>query len=104
MDNALNPRMTKYAVAKITEVVCGQTYKSAGIGPEQVFMTSHNPTGMDAFDLFDETQRIFVVKRSEQGYTDVTRITPSKAQTREEWIKLSAGRSLSELWISGEIP
>lgn len=66
-------------------------------------MTSHNPTAADAFDLFDDRNRIFVVKRQD-GRTVVNRLKPPDGMTKEEWITLRAGRSLSELWIEGQIP
>ena len=67
-------------------------------------MTSHNPTAMDAFDIFDDRFRIFVVVRDNNGYTKVNRLKVPDKLSREEWVSLHAGRSLSELWISGEIP
>ena len=104
VDSALNPRMTKFAVSKIISVTLDDAYKSASLGPNQVFLTSHNPTAMDPFDIFDDRLRIFIVKRNEQGHTEISRLKPTPGHTREDWIKLSAGRSLSELWIANEIP
>jgi AAA15 family ATPase/GTPase len=104
VDNALNPRMTKVAVDKLIKSVLDEELKSLDIGPKQVFMTSHNPTAMDAFDIFDEKQGIFVVSRNEDGHSVVNRIKPPNEITKEKWIERSGGRSLSELWISGDIP
>ena len=72
-------------------------------GPRQVFLTSHNPTSLDAFDLFDEDQRVFVVERNEDGHTTVTRLKPRQGMTREEWQQAKNGRNLSQLWLDGEI-
>jgi hypothetical protein len=69
-----------------------------------VFLTSHNPTALDAFDLFDDNQRIFVVSRDAKGITTITRLQPEKGWTRSDWIKAMEGRSLSERWIENEIP
>jgi predicted ATPase len=103
VDNALNPRMTKYAVSKIIgSMECKN--KNQNFGPKQVFMTSHNPTAMDAFDLFDDDLRIFVVSRNDDGHTTVNRLQPPKGITREDWVIKQDGRALSELWIAGEIP
>ena len=104
VDNALNPRMTKFAVSKIINMTTHRSFKKVGLGPDQVFMTSHNPTAMDAFDIFDDRFRIFVVVRDNNGYTKVNRLKVPDKLSREEWVSLHAGRSLSELWISGEIP
>lgn len=98
VDSALNPRMTKFAVSKIIEVVLAKNED------RQVFMTSHNPTAMDAIDLFDDRTRIFTLSRNDEGHTIVKRITAPKNMSREEWIEKKGGRSLSELWISDEIP
>lgn len=104
VDNALNPALTTKVISKIINVVTGDEFRSENIGPEQVFMTSHNPTSLDAFDLFNEEQRVFVVKRDDEGRTIVERLRPPPRVSRERWVEISGGRSLSELWISGKIP
>lgn len=99
VDSALNPRMTKFAVSKIIDVVLSRENED-----RQVFMTSHNPTAMDAIDLFDDRTRIFTLSRDNDGHTIVKRVAPPKNMSREEWIDKKGGRSLSELWIADEIP
>ncbi|MGD9738966.1 MAG: AAA family ATPase [Bauldia sp.] len=103
VDNALDPKMTRLVIEKIIRATVDPVFEDAGLGPRQVFMTSHNPTAADAFDLFDDRNRIFVVKRQD-GRTVVNRLKPPDGMTKEEWITLRAGRSLSELWIEGQIP
>ncbi|WP_299978141.1 ATP-binding protein [Devosia sp. 66-22] len=100
VDSALNPRMTQYAVSSIVDL----TKESEHSRERQVFMTSHNPTAMDAIDIFDDATRIFTVSRGQDGYSQVTRIRPPDGLTREQWIAKKAGRSMSELWLAGEIP
>lgn len=104
VDNALNPSITRKLLETIIKVTCDDRYRSNNIGPEQVFFTSHNPTSLDAFDIFDKNQRVFVVMRDEQdGSTTVTPLVPPKNMTRDEWTKNAGGKSLSELWIENKI-
>lgn len=104
IDNALNPSITKKLLETIINTACDEKYRSNNIGPEQVFLTSHNPTSLDAFDIFDDNQRIFVVARDKQdGSTRVNRLRPPSNTTKADWIKASNGKNLSELWIEGKI-
>lgn len=104
VDNALNPAMTTRMLSTLIEATCSPEFKEEGIGPEQVFLTSHNPTALDAFDLFDDDQRVFVVSRSDKtGETVVTRLKPAEGWTRTDWIKAAGGKALSELWIEDRI-
>lgn len=102
VDNALNPRMTTTLLKKIIDVSTGDEFKKNNIGPEQVFLTSHNPTSLDAFDLFDDDQRIFIVSRdSKSGSVNITRLQPNGGWTKSDWIEANNGRALSEMWIEG---
>lgn len=104
VDNALNPSITKKLLETIIKTACDEKYRSNNIGPEQVFLTSHNPTSLDAFDIFDDNQRIFVVARDKQdGSTRINRLQPPSNTTKLDWIKASNGKNLSELWIEGKI-
>lgn len=104
IDNALNPAITRKLLETVIKVISGEEYRSQDIGPEQVFFTSHNPTSLDAFDLFDDNQRVFVVMRDElDGSTKVTRLKPSPGMTKADWIREKNGKNLSELWIEGKI-
>ena len=103
VDNALNPRMTRRLLEAIIEITKKSSEKGLSCGPRQVFLTSHNPTSLDAFDLFDEDQRVFVVERNEDGHTTVTRLKPRQEMTPEEWQQAKNGRNLSQLWLDGEI-
>jgi len=103
VDNALNPRMTRQMVNSVIRSVKQKQKYALDIGPDQVFLTSHNPTALDAFDIFDDEQRIFVVSRDGRGHTLVERLKPSEDMTRQEWDLAMKGRNLSQLWIDGEI-
>jgi predicted ATPase len=104
IDNSLNPSITKKLLETIIKTTCDEKYRLNNIGPEQVFLTSHNPTSLDAFDIFDNNQRIFVVSRDKQdGSTRINRLQPPPNTTKIDWIKASNGKNLSELWIEGKI-
>lgn len=103
VDNALNPRMTRRLLEAIIEITKESSEKGLSCGPRQVFLTSHNPTSLDAFDLFDDDQRVFVVDRNQDGHTTATRLKPRQRMTREEWQQAKNGRNLSQLWLDGEI-
>ncbi|MDD4930013.1 MAG: ATP-binding protein [Gallionella sp.] len=104
IDNALNPSITKKLLETIIKTACNDEFRSNNIGPEQVFLTSHNPTSLDAFDIFEDDQRIFVVSRDKQdGSTKIDRLQPPKNTTKADWIKAAGGKNLSELWIEGKI-
>lgn len=104
VDNALNPKLTRKLVEQILRVTKLSLDNNTDWGARQVFLTSHNPTALDAFDLFDDDQRVFVVRRNEKGYTTVERLRPHPSQTREQWQLAKNGRNLSQVWLDGDIP
>lgn len=103
IDNALNPYLTRKMIEKLIGIVQHVHDTKLDFGPKQIFMTSHNPTSLDAFDIFDENQRIFVVGRNEDGATIATRLQPASNMTKEEWSVASGGRNLSQMWLDGLI-
>ncbi|MFA6123642.1 MAG: AAA family ATPase [Sphingomonas sp.] len=104
VDNALNPKLTRKLVETIIEVCSRSQNQSSDVGAKQVFLTSHNPTALDAFDIFDDDQRVFVVRRNDKGHTVADRLTQPKGASREDWELMKAGRNLSQLWLDGDIP
>ena len=66
-------------------------------------MTTHNPTTLDAIDLFNMQHRLFVVNRNDKGHTEINRIMPPANFTRETWVEEYKGMRLSEIWLSGLI-
>ena len=103
VDNGLNPAMTRKMIEKIIEITAEASTNEFECGPRQVFLTSHNPTALDAFDLFESEQRVFVVGRNNIGHTEITRLKPADGVTREDWVATHHGNSLSKLWIEGTI-
>jgi hypothetical protein len=104
VDSGLNPRLTRRLIEHIIRICDLSHDNESSLGLRQVFLTSHNPTALDAFDLFDDNQRIFVVKRNEKGHTTATPLQPSDKMTREEWEIAKGSRNLSQLWLDGDIP
>ncbi len=104
VDSSLNPKMTRKLVEQIIRVASTTAGKDISLGARQVFLTSHNPTALDAFDLFNEDQRVFVVSRNKRGHTKVNRLKPHSRKTREEWQLAMNGRNLSQVWLDGDIP
>lgn len=104
VDSGLNPKLTRKLVEQILEVAKVSAERSTTLGAKQVFLTSHNPTALDAFDLFDEDQRVFIVQRNEQGHTVAKRLQPNAKQTRQDWQLAMNGRNLSQVWLDGDIP
>ena len=103
VDSALNPRMTRSLLETVIDTTRDAAAHDLHCGPRQVFLTSHNPTSLDAFDLFDDDQRVFVVERNDVGHTVVNRLRPSPGMSRDDWEEAKNGRNLSQLWLDGEI-
>ena len=103
VDSSLNPKMTRSLIETVIETTKKSCDGNLSCGPRQVFLTSHNPTSLDAFDLFDDIQRVFVVERNSDGHTVVNRLKPRDGMSRQEWYEAKNGRNLSQLWIDGEI-
>ena len=96
VDHYLNPGAAQKLMFQIGAVL--RRY------PErQVFFTTHSPTALDAVDLFDDDQRLFVVERGKDGGTEVRRIQPPAGTTREQWEEKYGYMKLSEIWLSGAI-
>lgn len=103
VDNALNPRMTRLMLEKVIEIVNAVHEQNFDFGPKQIFLTSHNPTSLDAFDLFNPDQRIFIVNRDKDGSTCVTRLEAPLGMDRNEWTVQAQGKNLSQLWLEEKI-
>ena len=103
VDSSLNPKITRSLIETVIETTKKSYDGNLSCGPRQVFLTSHNPTSLDAFDLFDDIQRVFVVERNSDGHTVVNRLKPRDGMSRQEWYEAKNGRNLSQLWIDGEI-
>lgn len=103
IDSALNPKITRKLLETLIATTCDSENIGSVFGPEQVFLTSHNPTSLDAFDIFNDDQRIFVLMRDDDGSSKITRLRPPAGMQKSDWIKKSNGKNLSEMWIEGQI-
>jgi AAA15 family ATPase/GTPase len=88
IESCLNPRICRELI-KVLAQIAAETNK-------QAIITTHNPAILDGLNLHDENQALFVVKRSDEGYTKAERIR-LKPQVDGEQLKLS------ELWMRGHL-
>ena len=79
------------------------TINDTSLGARQVFLTSHNPTALDAVDLFNEDRRVFVVGREKNGHTKIFPLKPNPNVSREDWQAYMKCRNLSQAWLDGDI-
>lgn len=96
IDNALNPGLVRELMTHVVDILNRDQRK-------QVFLTTHNPTTLDAVDIFNDEHRLFVVSRKEDGQTEFNRIMPPDNMTKEDWQNKYMGLKLSEIWLSGAI-
>ena len=102
VDGTLNPKLVRSLVEHLVRVVCkGENWLDEDRVDRQVFLTSHNPTALDALDIFNPDHKVFVVQRDiEQGGSSVIKpLLPPKGMTKEKWLVSKKGRSLSHLLI-----
>ncbi len=105
VDGTLNPRLVRTLTNHLVEVVEAANNLHE---ERQVFMTSHHPSALDSFDIFNKSQRIFICNRSTKspavlGSTFFRPIDPPETETRESWAVSHGGRNLSELLLSNRI-
>lgn len=86
-DMRLNPKLCRYLI--------GTIYTYAKKYGKQVMITTHNPAVLDGLNLNDDTQYLYVVKRTDNGNTKTERITVKPKTERKV--------KLSELWMNGII-
>lgn len=106
VDGTLNPRLVRQLADTIVESCCD---KSGALPPKQAFVTSHHPSSLDSFDLFDSNHAVFVAHRNledetARGSTTFERISPPPGITKDQWAERSAGKNLSTLLLEGLIP
>lgn len=93
-DAALNPLLAKKMTAAFVELLLASTAK------RQVFLTTHQPQGLDGLDLSDPRIRLFVVEREKKtGATLARRIELNPDLLAKGGEKFS----LSRLWTMGRL-
>ena len=105
VDGTLNPRLVRRLSKHMIDIL---TTANAG-SKSQAFMTSHHPSSLDSFDIFDPAQRIFVCRRSEDrdsviGRTVFFPLVPPADFSKEKWNITHHGKNLSELLLDNRIP
>lgn len=106
VDGTLNPRLVRRLSRHVIEIL---TQKEK-LSKKQAFMTSHHPSSLDSFDIFDKEQRIFVSRRAEmrgdgvQGRTIFYPLLPPEGMNKEAWNISHKGKNLSDLLLENRIP
>jgi AAA15 family ATPase/GTPase len=85
IETALNPKLCREIMKSIAKIAI-QTGKQAVI-------TTHNPAILDGLNLEDDRQRLFIVKRNDEGHTKIERIKTKPAT--------ESSMKLSEMWMRG---
>jgi hypothetical protein len=86
IETALNPHLLRQLVKTLASL--------ANENGKQALVTTHNPAALDGLNLHDDTQRLFVVARNDDGHTTVRRV---KVKPEANGQKLK----LSEMWMRG---
>jgi hypothetical protein len=106
VDGTLNSRLVRLLTDKLVEVCT--ISESEHLRAYQCFVTSHHPASLDSFDIFDDSQKVFVTRRRDDppvvGSTYFDQLLPRAGSSKAEWIAESGGRNLSELLLEGFIP
>ncbi|MCX6269647.1 MAG: AAA family ATPase [Bacteroidetes bacterium] len=85
IDTSFNPKLCMQLVRNLTAL--------ASKHKKQVIVTTQNPAILDGLNLKDDSQRLFVVRRNEEGHTKAKRIE----------YKPERSMRLSEVWTNGFI-
>ncbi len=85
IEASFNPKLCMHLIKLLIEL--------AKENDKQVILTTHSPFVLDALDLSDEEQRLFVARRDIDGHTRLTRIKHRAERTQK----------LSEVWMNGYI-
>jgi len=85
IDASFNPKLC----AKLIRTLAALAKKKN----KQVIVTTHNPAVLDGLNLKDESQRLFVVRRNDDGHTVSRRVEYKPGRTTK----------LSEVWTNGYI-
>ncbi|HAN78121.1 MAG TPA: recombinase RecF [Bacteroidales bacterium] len=86
IESSLNPKLCRTLMKIIANLAIEHN--------KQVLITTHNPAILDGINLFDDRQRLFIVKREDEGNTKVERLK-LKPEAKEKDLKLS------EMWMRG---
>lgn len=84
IETALNPKLCRTVMKEIAKLAIKHD--------KQIIITTHNPAILDGLNLHDDQQRLFVIKRTDEGYTKSERIklkpkTDTKLKLSEMWMR-----------------
>jgi predicted ATPase len=82
IDVSLNPKLCVQVIRSLS--------KLAAKHGKQVIITTHNPAILDGLNLKDDGQRLFVIRRNDEGHTKAKRIeykTERDIQLSEAWTR-----------------
>ena len=82
IESSLNPKMSVRVLKELIDL--SQAYN------KQIIVTTHSPYILDALDLMDEKQRLFVARRNIDGYTvlnSIERNDQTSVPLSEAWMK-----------------
>jgi len=83
VDGTLNPKLVRQLASHVVSVVTSDPQR-------QVFMTSHHPSALNSFDIFDDAHRVFVSRRRSSkdtgspGSTLYMRLEPPSHMSKED--------------------
>jgi len=106
VDGTLNPKLVRCLVEHLVDNICGgKNWLDETEVDRQVFLTSHNPTALDALDIFNPDHKVFVVERDlkQGGTTKITPLLPPKGMNKSDWIIAKKGQKMSHLFIDNMI-
>lgn len=85
IDSSFNPKLCVQLIKNLSTL--------SEKNNKQVILTTHNPAILDGLNLKDDNQRLFVIRRNDEGHTIAKRIL----------YKSERKMKLSEIWTSGFI-
>jgi predicted ATPase len=88
LETSLNPHLLRQLVRTLAGLAAEQD--------RQALATTHNPAALDGLNLHDDDQRLFVVYRNDDGFTQARRIRLKPDHTQG-----GVTLKLSELWMRG---
>lgn len=86
IEKSLNPKLCRSLIKELA--------KLSKENNKQALITTHNPAILDGLNLNDDEQRLFVVSRTDEGYTKVERVKVKPNLDNEKY-------KLSEMWMRG---
>jgi len=86
IEKSLNPKLCRTLIKVLS--------KLSKEKDKQTLITTHNPAILDGLNLHDDEQRLFVVSRTDEGYTKIERVKLKPQKDGEKY-------KLSEMWMRG---